>query len=130
MIKVRGIEIMNDDPSEVRVLYGRIESDVLQEIGDKIYQYFISKGLSKREFDRDTIKMHVTLINVRYGEDDENEDGATKKKGRRLHFDARSIMEEFSNFNFGEEEVKEIQLSVMHTEGSDGYYESTAHVVF
>lgn len=125
-MKISGIEIMNDDPSEVRVLFGRIESDTLQELCDKMYQYFITKGLSKREFGRDTVKMHMTLINVRYSEDDENNDGATsRKRERRLHFDARSIIEEFENFDFGEEEVKEIQLSVMHTEGSDGYYEST-----
>lgn len=119
---------MNDDPSEVRVLFGRIESNALQGISDQIYQYFIAKGLSKREFNRDTVKMHMTLINVRYAEDADNEGAKSRKNGRKMHFDARTIIEEFANFDFGEEEVKEIHLSVMHTEASDGYYESTAVV--
>lgn len=123
---VRGLEIMNDDPSEVRVLYGRVESEALQDICDKIYGYFISKGLSKREYNRDTVKLHLTLINVRNDKDPQDENGEKRRDGRRLHFDARHIIEEFGDFQFGSDEVKEIHLSVMGSEDSDGYYLATA----
>lgn len=44
-INVRGLEIMNDDPSMVKILYGKIESDALQQIADQIYAQFIRSGL-------------------------------------------------------------------------------------
>lgn len=44
-IRVAGVEILNDDPSEVSVLYGKIESESLQSIADGIMEYFIAKGL-------------------------------------------------------------------------------------
>ena len=48
-VRVRGIEVMNDDPSEVKVLYAKVEDPsegLLQEIVDKIVDYFIDAGLS------------------------------------------------------------------------------------
>lgn len=45
-MSVRGVEIMNDDPSSVRVLYGMVQSDVLQQIGDGILKLFMNSGLS------------------------------------------------------------------------------------
>lgn len=45
---VRGVEIFNDDPSSVRYLYGKIESDTLQEIGDGILKRFINSGNLKK----------------------------------------------------------------------------------
>lgn len=122
---------MNDDPSEVRVLYARVESESLQLIGDQMYQYFIAKGLSKREFDRDTVKMHMTLINVRYGEETEETVGDNgRRRYNRKHFDARTILENFREFQFGEVEINQIELSTMHTVASDGFYESSATINF
>lgn len=47
---VRGIEIMNDDPSSVKILYGKIESDALQKIGDAILKMFIDAGEPNNTF--------------------------------------------------------------------------------
>lgn len=35
---------MNDDPSCVQYLYGKIESDALQQIGDGILKRFVNSG--------------------------------------------------------------------------------------
>lgn len=122
---------MNDDPSEMRVLYARIDSPALQELSDQIMMYFRSKGLAKREFDRDTVKMHMTLINVRYAEESDEGDGSSEKKNRRsAHFDGRTVLDEFKDYDFGAQEVNEMHLSVMHGLGADGYYDSTAIVKF
>lgn len=43
-VSVRGVEIMNDDPSSVRVLYGIVQSDVLQQIADGILNMFLNSG--------------------------------------------------------------------------------------
>lgn len=44
VINVRGVDIMNDDPSSVRVVYGNIESDAMQKISDAIKQGFANAG--------------------------------------------------------------------------------------
>lgn len=44
-MKIRGVDYMNDDPSEVNVLYGKVESDTLQKIADEISEYFIFQGM-------------------------------------------------------------------------------------
>lgn len=41
---IRGVEIMNDDPSSVQSLYGKVESDTLQQIADGIHKRFIDAG--------------------------------------------------------------------------------------
>jgi len=51
---MHGIEYMNDDPAEVDVLYGCIQDlsgeDVLQELADKVVQYFVKTGGNKQQF--------------------------------------------------------------------------------
>lgn len=47
-IKVQGLNYMNDDPSNISVLYGEVlENNTLQEIADKTFEYFIQKGKQK-----------------------------------------------------------------------------------
>lgn len=43
-VNVRGIEIMNDDPSSVRVLYAKIESESLQSLADGVLRQFVHSG--------------------------------------------------------------------------------------
>lgn len=44
-IKVQGVEIMNDDEKRVTVLYGKVlKNDILQEIANKTFNFFIQKG--------------------------------------------------------------------------------------
>lgn len=44
-IELRGIECMNDDPSQVRVLFAEISrNDKLQEMLDKIVDHFVELG--------------------------------------------------------------------------------------
>lgn len=43
-ISIRGVEIMNDDPSSVNILYAKVESEALQQIGDGILRRFIDAG--------------------------------------------------------------------------------------
>ena len=88
---ISGLEIMNDDPSDVDVLYGKIvdKTGKLQSIVDAIgmYQFvqvkfyfnhymswncpvekFVQSGLMKREYDR--VKLHATLLNTLFRKDE------------------------------------------------------------
>ena len=89
--EISGLEIMNDDPSDVDVLYGKIvdKTGKLQSIVDAIgmYQFvqvtfyfnhyiswncpaekFVQSGLMKREYDR--VKLHATLLNTLFRKDE------------------------------------------------------------
>lgn len=47
-IKIQGLEIMNDDPEKVKILYGKVlKNDTLQEIANKTQNFFVEKGKSK-----------------------------------------------------------------------------------
>ncbi|XP_018566384.1 activating signal cointegrator 1 complex subunit 1-like [Anoplophora glabripennis] len=116
-IALQGLEIMNDDPSEVNVLYGIVEMadssqrEKLQEIADKIAEYYYKSGLARRQYDR--VKLHVTLMNTRFRNADEKPET----------FDARQILAQFRNYCFGSVDFSNIHLSVRFTTGEDNYYE-------
>lgn len=116
-IVLQGLEIMNDDPSEVNVLYGTVhiaernKREKLQEIADKIAEYYYRSGLARRQYDR--VKLHVTLMNTRFRNADEKPE----------NFDGRQILEQFGDYRFGAVVFDNIQLSVRFTTGDDQYYE-------
>lgn len=116
-IVLQGLEIMNDDPSAVNVLYGNVhmtdknQSEKLQEMSDKIADCFYKSGLTQRQNDR--VKLHVTLINTRYRSSEE----------KRENFDATDILERYKDFYFGTAEFKNLHLSIRFTRGDNEYYE-------
>ncbi|XP_055917615.1 activating signal cointegrator 1 complex subunit 1 [Eupeodes corollae] len=115
-VKVRGLEIMNDDPSSVNVVYGCIESSQLQVLADKILQKFKEARLNNEEY-RNSAKLHMTVMNV---------GGRLKKDPDSPNaFDARPILEKFSDYEFGTFTVSEVHLSQMHTTGPNGFYIAT-----
>lgn len=78
--KLQGLEILNDDPSAVSVLYARLENPEIQELCNQILQMFVKFDLTNSR--QDQVKMHVTLINTRYQAQMMEED---RKKDRELH---------------------------------------------
>lgn len=128
-VKVSGLDYMNDDPSAVDVLYAKVESDELQEIANGISEYFSSRGFIKPQ--HDSVKLHVTLINSRFCdnddaiEKDENQDLRDGNRSQRKTFDASKILKEWKDFYFGSLIVNQIQLSQRYSKATNGYYEST-----
>lgn len=75
-VEMKGIEYMNDDPAEVDVLYGKINSDskndLVQKIADTILEYFTQKKLIRSDkFEH--VKLHVTLMNSLFRDEDPEE---------------------------------------------------------
>ncbi|KAJ9576940.1 hypothetical protein L9F63_006466 [Diploptera punctata] len=128
-----GIEYMNDDPAEVDVLYGKVfmknDSDILQELSDRTVDFFTSKGLMQKQYDR--VKLHVTLMNTLFrNEDSSASDHETSKRKQkpRESFDATSILKNFENFDFGSYTVEEMHLSLRYSKSSNGYYQASAQI--
>ncbi|CAL8114238.1 unnamed protein product [Orchesella dallaii] len=138
-IRLKGLEIMNDDPSQVDVLYAKCEplssNGVEQEIADLIAKEFSKQGLAK-ESKGEKVKLHCTIINTRYRNEGDNVSTGRSRpsdnRGRnngwstRESFDARVVLQKFGNFDFGIVEIKEIKIATRHTKASDGFYKCYA----
>ncbi|EDW89594.1 activating signal cointegrator 1 complex subunit 1 isoform X1 [Drosophila yakuba] len=121
-VRVKGLEILNDDPSSTRVLYARIESPDLQKFANTCLAHFQTTGLSATDnIERESIKLHMTVMNNRY----RNE---AKKSGNS--FDAREILKRFGDFDFGIAHSRAVHLCVLKSRGEDGFYKITGSLEF
>ena len=82
--KIKGLEIMNDDPSEVDVVYGRVHCEPLQSMAEYIVNQFIDTGFMPRQFDR--IKLHVTLMNTKFRLKDADEEESIPESSKYFQF--------------------------------------------
>ncbi|KRY57870.1 Activating signal cointegrator 1 complex subunit 1 [Trichinella britovi] len=136
--RLHGIEIMNDDPANVNVLYGKVEFDSVEELDrfqqfvDKVCEHFETSGLLINKFEH--VKLHVTLLNnvFQHGSDSEEMsdkigDGETNKQ-RRVPFDARKILKLFADFDFGIQPSLSLHLSQRYAFESNGYYQCTDRI--
>uniref|UniRef100_A0A182Q7Y7 K Homology domain-containing protein n=1 Tax=Anopheles farauti TaxID=69004 RepID=A0A182Q7Y7_9DIPT len=123
-VRIRGLEYMNDDPHAVDVLYAKIESPALQTVADRIYEYFTTKGLMQKKYDR--VKLHATLINSLFRASQTEMVDAKEAERKRITFDASEILRLYGEFDFGSVTMKEIHLSQRFSTSCTGYYEATA----
>ncbi|KAK6631955.1 hypothetical protein RUM44_006985 [Polyplax serrata] len=138
-LEMKGIEYMNDDPAEVDVLYGKIESkpdaNLLQYLTNIIVEYFTQHKLIKAS-ERQDVKLHVTLMNTLFREEEPeeiNQEIAGLKRTKTIRkqrstFNAVNILQKFQNYYFGQQDLKTIELSVRFSTGKNGYYKSSAVV--
>ncbi|XP_046402108.1 activating signal cointegrator 1 complex subunit 1 [Ischnura elegans] len=150
-VQMKGLEYMNDDPAEVDVLYGQVQvvdgnggsEDILQKLADDVAAYFTQKGFMQKEYDR--VKLHVTLMNTIFRKEEEGvseglrpgeENDGPPRRGKppplrkaRETFDARSILEKFQDYYFGEQVIDTLHLSQRYSTGKNGYYQSTAKII-
>ncbi|XP_031620842.1 uncharacterized protein LOC116339226 isoform X2 [Contarinia nasturtii] len=117
-INVHGLEIMKGNPNKARVVYAKIESEALQKVADGITTAFIDAGLAKQESNRNAVKLHMTVINVKY----------TKNKTKSI--DATHILEHYGDFEFGSQDVNHIHLASMQHSDTDGFYRCIASIEF
>ncbi|KAI0230626.1 Activating signal cointegrator 1 complex subunit 1 [Lamellibrachia satsuma] len=131
---LRGLEYMNDDPSEVDILYGKVQlldnSDRLQSLADALVSRFSASGLMPQQFDR--VKLHVTLINSLFRKDP-NDTAAPAGHHReprrdRESFNATNVLKQYPEYDFGTQPIDTIHLSQRHSTGDNGYYTCTASI--
>ncbi|XP_018336607.1 activating signal cointegrator 1 complex subunit 1-like [Agrilus planipennis] len=130
-IQMEGVEIMNDDPTDVDILYGKVKVDpekyhsIFQTLVNKITTFFYLKGLIKRRYD--DVKLHVTLMNSLY----RKKDFRQQEDSIRESFDATYILEKYKNYYFGVVELDFIHLSVRFgttRNNGNSYYESLTSI--
>ena len=133
LVHLKGLEFMNDDPSFVDVLYAKValvhekQKNRLQMFLDRLNEELLKTGLTKQKFDK--LKLHVTVMNSLLRRDDTGILEAQKtargrvKNSERESFDATKILRLFGQYDFGQVELDEIHLSIMHEPNrKTGYY--------
>lgn len=127
-VSVRGIEYMNDDPSEVDVLYAKVQDcdseEKLQVIADALLQKFEATDLGRKQHDR--VKLHFTLINTVFRSGSEDMPRPVRGTRRRETFDARYLIENYGDYDFGTVTLSEIHISVRYSAAKDRYYSSSS----
>ena len=113
---------MNDDPSQVDVLYSSISvpspassspsGNVIQAFVDGIMAHFIQCRLAVPQPGRDSVKLHVSVIRTRL------------QNNVRAPFDARSILSTLGDVTLGTCFLPAVQLCAMSLGevGSDDHY--------
>lgn len=122
VVKMQGIEYMNDDPAEVDVLYAKVatsdgSSSKLQLLADKLVAQFVSEGLMEKQYEH--VKLHATVMNTIF-----NSQSTTNRK--QNSFNATKLLKVFQNFDFGTCGIPAIHVSQRHSQDKDGYYAATA----
>ena len=127
--QLKGLEIMNDDPSSVDVLYAKVDGEssmMLQVIADIVYERFSNTGYLQKSFERDSVKMHVTLMNSKFrgervSKDVRNSEDCEEEE--RKTFDIQEVLDNMGDFDFGAITVDKIHLSQRYsTNSKTGYY--------
>lgn len=92
----------------------------IQLIADDLMNKFCENGLTKKQYDQ--VKLHATVMNTLKRQD--NTCGQdVSVRAQRETFDARNILKEFGDYNFGTYDLTEIHLSLRYSCGPNGYYE-------
>ncbi|GMT02891.1 hypothetical protein PENTCL1PPCAC_25065, partial [Pristionchus entomophagus] len=124
-VRIDGFDIMNDDPTEVHVLFAKVHGGGVQELVDDIKDELHKADLIAR-VEKQKVKLHMTVMNSRYA--------ATDKDGNpspfqhtykdRKPFDASWIMREHGDWDFGAFTLDRFTICTLSTEDEKtGYYE-------
>jgi activating signal cointegrator complex subunit 1 len=138
-VRVKGIDCMNDDPTQVHVIYAKItdlsQNNSFQIIINDIFSHFEGTKLMTRshQFERldpnKKIKPHITLMNTKRRKLAKS-DAYSRNDRKREAFDATAILDNFKDFDFGEVSLESIQISVRYgrDDGKDGYYSHISRI--
>ena len=113
---LKNLEIMNDEPQSVNVLYGELllldESERLQNLADQCLEFFVEKGLMDYEQNRNSksVKLHCTLINTRWN-----------SKGPKTIDATQILSDNFELQNFGNCVLDKLVMNEMTTDRDKKY---------
>ena len=144
VLRLRGLEYMNDDPSAVNVLYAKVCDFpvVIRDLCSKIVKEFVAAGLvpedevrsqsgEEEEDEEDAnesedyvvrFKLHATVFNTRFRK--------SADAGGRKPFDARQLLKDFGDFDFGTVKIEGIHLSQRLISPSTGYFNCLGSIQF
>ncbi|CAK9294071.1 unnamed protein product [Gordionus sp. m RMFG-2023] len=133
-VRLKGIDYMNDDPSDVHVLYAKVDPfsdlDRVQSIADMIVDRLVRECIIEKRLEN--LKLHATVMISQHKEIDASTQNMpdeshtrnfrSNKPPPRESFDARNILKDLAQYDFGETEIPCLHLSKRFAVDKDGYY--------
>uniref|UniRef100_A0A2R5L904 Putative activating signal cointegrator 1 complex subunit n=1 Tax=Ornithodoros turicata TaxID=34597 RepID=A0A2R5L904_9ACAR len=131
-VRVQGLEYMNDDPSQVDVLYAKAVSystkdghpnNRLQQFADEVAQRFLDAGLMLQPQSKQ-VKLHITLMNTKFREQRFATENVSRTAPRnpRQSFDASAILKRYRDHNFGKVTIPYVSILLPRTCDTKGFY--------
>ena len=65
-IQIKGLGIMNNDPTKTNVLYAKIENYTIQQVANRINEQMKQNGFLFKDNMEENVKLHITLMNTLY----------------------------------------------------------------
>lgn len=127
-ISLQGLDCMSDDVTAATVIYAKVSScKRLQPFVDEVSNSFIREGpeLMQREFEREGVKLHATVINSRFLERAKGELQVYRGRRREIgsvSINATQLFKLFGDYEFGEVKLTSIHLSKRKDKDPNGYY--------
>ncbi|KAJ8756114.1 hypothetical protein K2173_024661 [Erythroxylum novogranatense] len=125
-VQLKGLACMKGSLSKAKVLYATVtetgSEDRLMRACQVIIDAFVKAGLVLEKDAKHTLKLHATVMNVRY----------RKRNQRRKQdsFDACGIFKKFGTEDWGEYLIREAHLSQIFVFDETGYYHCCASIPF
>lgn len=128
-LRVCGVDVMNDDPAEARVLYARVfdSENRLQALADSIVAELNQLAGGSQRSNPASVKLHCTLMNTSFVLRDCDESGGDCAPSVARTFDARPLLEQWGDYDFGKVTIDAVHLLQRHSFTDDGFYTSIAH---
>uniref|UniRef100_A0A8R1HHY2 AKAP7_NLS domain-containing protein n=1 Tax=Caenorhabditis japonica TaxID=281687 RepID=A0A8R1HHY2_CAEJA len=107
--------MMNDDPSQVSVIYAKVGGAKIQTVANHIAHRLPELGVAA-ENRGEAVKLHVTLMNARYVA---QADG----KSKNFTFDATKVLEDLREMYFGTVQIKLCLCPLNSSTSAEKFYE-------
>ncbi|CAJ0604780.1 unnamed protein product [Cylicocyclus nassatus] len=117
-VEVNGVEGFDNKSTNLKVLYGGIHSEALQNVCDLLRRRLVQAGMSPaKEKSKSTldspVRMHMTLMKSTY---------ANRRKPKA--FDAKLILDDYKDYHFGTFAVDKIYIcSMQGIDKETGFYQ-------
>jgi activating signal cointegrator complex subunit 1 len=127
-IHLRGLNYMNDDPTEVHVVYLEIERTAAREklirLINHINETFIEAGLALEKDVAHNEKLHATVVNSKWRKS--SDEGAPREA-----FDASDLLRMYGTLDLGDHRLESVELSTLGGGNSlYGYFHSECSIQF
>lgn len=127
VFKIQGVDVFRDrryDLKQTNILFAKVLSNkLLQDITNKIYFYFVDKGIMK-ENKTQGVQLHMTLM-----KSSRSNDNKSMHHRKSSSFDATKLIEDYESYEFGEAVFDTLQICDMSSaDEGDGTYKNIIEI--
>lgn len=137
-LHVKGLDIMNDDPMEAKILYAKVEEvssdSSFKKIVNHIFDCFEPLAKDSNRFDDNAdlkVKIHATILNSRYRNKGQFEASNNHlKQSANSKMDVTNILQKYGDYDFGTVTFNQLHICGVGQRDQDEYYLTIGKIDF